>query len=67
MLVGMAAGAPVQQRNFRCMDLGRLETRQFTFFIVAAVVCLSVHGNSHRGLLAASLILAAAELTRPEG
>ena len=46
---------------------GGLETRQFTFFIVAAVVCLSVYGTSHLGLLAASLSLAAAALTRPEG
>ena len=46
---------------------GGLETRQFTFFIIAAVVCLSVYGNSRRGLLAASLSLAAAALTRPEG
>lgn len=46
---------------------GGLETRQFTFFIVAAVVCLGVHRNSRRSLLAASLSLAAAALTRPEG
>ncbi len=46
---------------------GGLETRQFTFFIVAAVVCLSLYTNSTRGLLIASLSLAAAELTRPEG
>ncbi len=46
---------------------GGLETRQFTFFIVAAVICLSLYANSNRGLLAASLFLAAAELTRPEG
>ena len=46
---------------------GGLETRQFTFFIVAAVVLLMVHGKKSWGLLAASLSLAAAELTRPEG
>ena len=46
---------------------GGLETRQFTFFIVAAVICLGLDANSTRGLLAASLFLAAAELTRPEG
>ncbi len=45
---------------------GGLETRQFTFFIVTAVVCLSLYANSTRGLLIASLSLAAAELTRPE-
>ena len=46
---------------------GGLETRQFTFFIVATVVCLSLYSNNARGLLAASFCLAAAELTRPEG
>jgi len=46
---------------------GGLETRQFTFFIVATVVCLSLYPNNTRGLLAASFCLAAAELTRPEG
>ena len=46
---------------------GGLETRQFTLFSVVAVVSLGLYGNHHRGLLAASLSLAAAELTRPEG
>ncbi|MCY4390002.1 MAG: hypothetical protein OXC18_23135 [Desulfurellaceae bacterium] len=46
---------------------GGLETRQFTFFIVLAVICLGVHGNRRRGLLVASLSLAGAALTRPEG
>ena len=46
---------------------GGLETRQFTFFIVAAVVCLSLYRNRRWGLLAASLSLALASLTRPEG
>ena len=46
---------------------GGLETRQFTFFVVAAVVGLSLHRNRQWGLLAASLSLALAELTRPEG
>ncbi len=45
---------------------GGLETRQFTFFIVAAVICLSLYQNSRKGLITASLCLAAAELTRPE-
>ena len=44
-----------------------LETRQFTFFIVAAVVCLSLYRNLRWGLLAASVSLALASLTRPEG
>ena len=46
---------------------GGLETRQFTFFALVAVAALSVFGASRWGLLAASLSLAAAALTRPEG
>ncbi len=46
---------------------GGLETRQFTFFIVLAVVCLSLYRDRRAGLLAASLSLAGAALTRPEG
>lgn len=46
---------------------GGLETRQFTMFIVAAVVCLAAHRASRWGLLAASFSLAGAALTRPEG
>ena len=46
---------------------GGLETRQFTFFIVAAVVLLSVHRGSWLGLLSASFSLGLASLTRPEG
>ena len=46
---------------------GGLETRQFTFFVVLAVVCLTLHGKGRGSLIAASLSLAAAELTRPEG
>ena len=46
---------------------GGLETRQFTFCIVLAVVCLALYRGSRWGLLAASLSLAAAALTRPEG
>ena len=46
---------------------GGLETRQFTFFIVLAVVLLTTYRNSRAGLLAASTSLALASLTRPEG
>ena len=46
---------------------GGLETRQFTFFIVAAVVLLAAHRDSRAGLLAASFSLGLAALTRPEG
>ena len=68
-LVGwMALGLLCSSATFAVWTSGGgLETRQFTFFIIAAVVCLSVYGNSRWGLLAASLGLAAAALTRPEG
>ena len=68
-LVGwMALGLLCSSATFAVWTSGGgLETRQFTFFIVAAVVCLSVYGSNRRGLLAASLSLAAAALTRPEG
>ena len=46
---------------------GGLETRQFTFFIVLAVVFLSLYRGNRWGLLTASLSLAAAAYTRPEG
>ena len=46
---------------------GGLETRQFTFFIVLAVVLLSLYRDRNWGLVAASLSLAAAAYTRPEG
>ena len=46
---------------------GGLETRQFTLFMVLAVVCLSLWRWGRRGLVAASLSLALAAWTRPEG
>ena len=46
---------------------GGLETRQFTFFVVAGIVSLALHNDSRRGLLTASFSLAGAALTRPEG
>ena len=46
---------------------GGLETRQFTFFIVLAVVGLTLYPENRRALLWVSLSLAAAALTRPEG
>ncbi len=68
-LVGwMALGLLCSSATFAVWTSGGgLETRQFTFFVVLAVVCLGVHANSPRGLLAASLSLAVAALTRPEG
>ncbi len=46
---------------------GGLETRQFTLFIVVAVVCLSLWRTGRWGLVVASLSLALAAYTRPEG
>ncbi len=46
---------------------GGLETRQFTLFTVAAVVCLNLWRDRRWGLAAASLSLALAAWTRPEG
>ncbi len=46
---------------------GGLETRQFTLFTVLAVLCLSLRRSERRGLVAASLSLALAAGTRPEG
>ena len=68
-LVGwMALGLVCASATFAVWTSGGgLETRQFTFFIVLAVMCLSLYRDRHRGLLAASLSLAAAALTRPEG
>lgn len=68
-LVGwMALGVVCSSATFAVWtSAGGLETRQFTFFIVLAVVCLSLYRNIRRGLLVASLSLAAAALTRPEG
>ena len=68
-LVGwMALGLLCSSATFAVWTSGGgLETRQFTFFVVTAVVCLSVNRSRRWGLLAASLSLAAAGLTRPEG
>ncbi len=68
MTAWMALGLLCSSATFAVWTSGGgLETRQFTLFIVLAVVCLSLYRDSRRGLLAASLSLAAAALTRPEG
>ncbi len=68
-LVGwMALGLVCSSATFAVWTSGGgLETRQFTFFIVLAVVCLSLYRDSRAGLMASSLSLAGAALTRPEG
>ena len=64
----MAVGLVCSSATFAVWTSGGgLETRQFTFFIVLAVVCLALHRRNRWGLLSASLSLAAAALTRPEG
>ncbi len=68
LTVWMALGLVCSSATFAVWTSGGgLETRQFTFFIVLAVVCLSLYRSNRWGLLAASLSLAAAALTRPEG
>ena len=68
-LVGwMALGLVCSSATFAVWTSGGgLETRQFTFFIVVAVVSLSLYRERRRALLVVSLSLAAAALTRPEG
>ena len=59
-LVGwMALGLVCSSATFAVWTSGGgLETRQFTFFIVLAVVCLSLYRDRRAGLLAVSLSLA---------
>ena len=68
LVAWMALGLVCSSATFAVWTSGGgFETRQFTLFVVLAVVCLSLYRNSRRGLLAASLSLAAAACTRPEG
>ena len=68
LVAWMAAGLVCCSATFASWSVGGgLETRQFTFFVVLAVACLSARPDSRRALLLASLSLAAASLTRPEG
>ena len=68
-LVGwMALGLVCSSVTFaRWTSAGGLETRQFTMFLVLAVVGLTLYPEHRRTLLGVSLSLAAATLTRPEG
>ena len=68
-LVGwMAMGLVCSSATFAEWTSGwGLETRQFTLFIVLAVVGLSLDRGKPLALLGVSLSLAAAALTRPEG
>lgn len=68
LVAWMALGLLCSSATFAVWTVGGgLETRQFTCFVVVAVVCLAVHRRNRRGLLVASVCLAAATLTRPEG
>ena len=68
LTIWMALGLVCSSATFATWTSGGgLETRQFTFFILLAVVCLSLYRDRRVGLLAASLSLAAAAYTRPEG
>ena len=68
-LVGwMALGLVCSSATFAVWTSGGgLETRQFTFFVVLAVVGLTLYRNRRGALLVVSSSLAAAALTRPEG
>ena len=68
-LVGwMALGLVCSSATFAVWTSGGgLETRQFSFFVVLAVAGLSLYRDRRHALLAVSLSLAAAALTRPEG
>ena len=68
LVIWMALGLLCTSATFAVWTSGGgLETRQFTLFVVVAVACLTVHSGSRLGLLGASLSLAAAAYTRPEG
>ena len=68
LVAWMAVGLLCSSATFAVWTSGGgLETRQFTFFVVLAVVCLLLHGRDRRGLAVASFALAAAAYTRPEG
>ncbi len=68
LVTWMALGLLCSSATFAVWtSAGGLETRQFTLFVVVAVVCLTVCGERRLGLFGASLSLAAAAYTRPEG
>ena len=68
LVIWMALGLLCSSATFAVWTSGGgLETRQFTLFVVVAVVCLTAYSGGRRGLLGASLCLVAAAYTRPEG
>ena len=54
-------------RSFAVWTTGGLETRQFTLLVLAGVVLVRRYRDGAGAALAASLCMAAAEYTRPEG
>ncbi|HEV8112082.1 MAG TPA: hypothetical protein VGR31_04850 [Planctomycetota bacterium] len=65
----VAAGALLllgASHTFAVWATSGLETRQFTFFVLLAVVCLRASADRRSLLVLASLALAAGEYTRPE-
>ncbi len=68
LVAWMAVGLVCSSATFAVWtSAGGLETRQFTLFVVLAVVGLTLYPENRRALLGVSLSLAAASLTRPEG
>ena len=68
LVAWMAVGLVCSSATFAVWTSGGgLETRQFTLFVVLAVVGLTLSPANRRALLGVSLSLAAAALTRPEG
>ena len=68
LVAWMALGLVCSSATFAVWTSARgLETRQFTMFLVLAVVGLTLYPEHRRALLGVSLSLAAASLTRPEG
>ena len=68
LVIWMALGLVCSSATFAVWTSGGgLETRQFSLFVVVAVVCLGLYRHHPAGLLAASLSLGGAALTRPEG
>ena len=68
LVAWMAVGLVCSSATFAVWTSGGgLETRQFTLFVVLAVVGLTLYPENRRVLVGVSLSLAAAALTRPEG
>lgn len=66
-IVGGALLLLATSRTFAVWCTSGLETRQFTFFVLLAIILLGRYACWRPGLGCASLALAAAALTRPEG